>query len=197
MKTSSLWLALVVLLFVHNAARADFIAIATLAGDGESPSTGTGNGEVLFNSTTGTLTIKLTFTGLESPTTIPPGVPGPAHIHFGEIVPGGPILFPFVEPYANTFPLGVTSGTYDTVLTSASFLPDPANGIDTYAEAVSAIETGQTYFNIHTVEFPGGEIAGQIKVIPEPSTWAMMLLGFGGLAFLGYRQARRAKPQAA
>ena len=35
------------------------------------------------------------------------------------------------------------------------------------------------------------------SVIPEPSTWAMMLLGFAGLAFLGYRQTRRAKPQAA
>ena len=26
--------------------------------------------------------------------------------------------------------------------------------------------------------------------VPEPSTWAMMLLGFGGLAFAGYRRAR-------
>jgi hypothetical protein len=28
-------------------------------------------------------------------------------------------------------------------------------------------------------------------VIPEPSTWAMMLLGFAGLGFVGYRRARR------
>ena len=34
-------------------------------------------------------------------------------------------------------------------------------------------------------------------VIPEPSTWAMMLLGFAGLGFLGYRQTRRARPQTA
>ena len=33
--------------------------------------------------------------------------------------------------------------------------------------------------------------------VPEPSTWAMMLLGFFGLVFLGYRQTRTAKPQAA
>ena len=28
--------------------------------------------------------------------------------------------------------------------------------------------------------------------IPEPSTWAMMLLGFAGLGYAGYRKARRA-----
>ena len=27
--------------------------------------------------------------------------------------------------------------------------------------------------------------------IPEPSTWAMMLLGFTGLGFAGYRKAQR------
>ena len=25
---------------------------------------------------------------------------------------------------------------------------------------------------------------------PEPSTWAMMLIGFAGLGFVGYRRAR-------
>jgi PEP-CTERM motif len=30
--------------------------------------------------------------------------------------------------------------------------------------------------------------------VPEPSTWAMMLLGFAGLAFAGYHQAKRASP---
>jgi hypothetical protein len=34
-------------------------------------------------------------------------------------------------------------------------------------------------------------------VVPEPSTWAMLLLGFAGLGFVGYRRTRRAKPQAA
>ena len=34
-------------------------------------------------------------------------------------------------------------------------------------------------------------------VVPEPSTWAMMLLGFAGLGFAGYRQARKARPASA
>jgi CHRD domain len=157
MKTRNVWFALIILLGVHGSARSDFIAAATLTGDGESPSTGTGYGTVTFNTAADTLTVALAFTGLESPTTIPPGVPGAAHIHFGTPPPpGGPILFPFVEPYANNFPLGVTSGTYVTILPPASLIPDPADGINTFADAVSAIEAGQTYFNIHTGVFPEG-----------------------------------------
>lgn len=33
--------------------------------------------------------------------------------------------------------------------------------------------------------------------VPEPSTWAMLLLGFAGLGYAGYRQTRSAEPQAA
>jgi PEP-CTERM motif len=36
------------------------------------------------------------------------------------------------------------------------------------------------------------EVSG-IAAIPEPSTWAMMLLGFAGLGFAGYRKARSAR----
>jgi hypothetical protein len=30
----------------------------------------------------------------------------------------------------------------------------------------------------------------QIANVPEPSTWAMMLLGFAGLGYAGYRKTR-------
>ena len=183
MKTRNACLALVVLLAVHGSARSDFIATATLNGAADDvTTTGTGSGTVMFNSAADTLAVSLTFSGLTSPTTIPPGVPGAAHIHFGTPTPpGGPILFPFVEPYANNFPLGVTSGTYVTTLTASSLLPDPADGINTFAEAVNAIDAGHTYFNIHTVEFPGGEIAGQITVVPEPASLTLLTLGLGGI----------------
>jgi hypothetical protein len=35
----------------------------------------------------------------------------------------------------------------------------------------------------------------EIAAVPEPSTWAMMLAGFAGLGFMGYRRAR--EPRAA
>jgi hypothetical protein len=35
-----------------------------------------------------------------------------------------------------------------------------------------------------------GQAAGVSNFVPEPSTWALMLLGFAGLSFAGYRRAR-------
>jgi hypothetical protein len=35
------------------------------------------------------------------------------------------------------------------------------------------------------------------SVVPEPSTWAMMLLGFAGLGFASYRHARKASAASA
>jgi PEP-CTERM motif len=31
----------------------------------------------------------------------------------------------------------------------------------------------------------------QLLAVPEPSTWVMMILGFAGLAFAGYRSSRK------
>jgi hypothetical protein len=45
-----------------------------------------------------------------------------------------------------------------------------------------------------TIEGDGVFVLG--GAVPEPSTWAMMLLGFAGLGLVDYRQTRAAKPQA-
>jgi hypothetical protein len=39
------------------------------------------------------------------------------------------------------------------------------------------------------------EITHPTPPVPEPSTWALMVAGFAGLGFVGYRQTRRAKPR--
>jgi PEP-CTERM motif len=97
-------------------------------------------------------------------------------------------------------------------------LDDPAIGINTDGSLVGnaiVFEEGQKLFTFQasggglnwTAGAPGGITlrglgasrftpAGVLNV-PEPSTWAMMLLGFAGLGYAGYRRARRAAAQAA
>src|SRR5262249_3987625 len=66
------------------------------------------------------------------------------------------------------FPGGIASGQFTTTLTAADFRPDPADGINTFQDAVNAMLSGNTYFNIHTTQYPGGEIRGQIGRIATP-----------------------------
>jgi hypothetical protein len=58
------------------------------------------------------------------------------------------------------------------------------------AALVAGLLAGETYINIHTTMFPGGEIRGFLSAVPEPATWAMMLIGFLGLGF-AFRGSRR------
>jgi len=48
-----------------------------------------------------------------------------------------------------------------------------------------------TYINVHTGNFPGGEIRGQIfgsRAIPEPGAWALLSCGAVAAAFYGWRK---------
>jgi hypothetical protein len=73
---------------------------------------------------------------------------------------------------------GVISGTLQ--------LTDGSAGI-ALADQLDQLRSGQWYINIHSVDFPAGEIRGHI-LVPEPSTWA--LLGLGG-AVMAWRLRRR------
>jgi CHRD domain len=93
-----------------------------------------------------------------------------AHIHCGAVGVNGPIgVTLFTGPVAG----GAFNGTLAEGTITA---PDPGNGCGwvTLADVLAALESGDTYANVHTNDgvappntgpgdFPGGEIRGQIR----------------------------------
>jgi hypothetical protein len=171
---------------------------ANLIGANEVPPTGSpGTGTAIVSLDTGaqTLTVQEVFSGLTGTTTA-------SHIHCCLASPFMPNATAGVATQVPTFPgfpLGVMAGTYGPItfdLTLASSYNPAfvtAEG-GTVAGAEAALETallqGRTYINIHSSVDPGGEIRGFLSAVPEPATWAMMLLGFAGLGF-AFRRSRR------
>ncbi len=165
----------------------------TLSGANEFPpvaSTGTGSATITIDDLLNTMRIEASFADLLSPTLV-------AHIHCCTAIPGtGNIGVATGIPTLPGFPGGVTSGVYDSVFDttdpatySASFLA--ANG-GTAALAFDALlagfNTGSAYLNIHTGQFPGGEIRGFLtpESVPEvsaPGTLALLGFALCGLVF--------------
>ncbi len=90
-----------------------------------------------------------------------------------------------------------TSGSYTAFfdLTNAAswnsaFITAHGGTTTTAFAALLSGLNGNAYLNIHNATYPGGEISAQLHAVPEPSTWAMMLLGFGGIG-LAMRRSRR------
>jgi hypothetical protein len=134
----------------------------------------------------------VTFSGLLGTTTA-------SHIHCCTAPAGtGTAGVATTVPTFPGFPLGVTGGTSDntfdmTALTSYNPTFVTNNG-GTSSSAFDALMAGlssdEAYMNIHTTVVPGGEIRGFLlaSAVPEPSTWAMMTLGFAGVGFMAYRR---------
>lgn len=108
-----------------------------------------------------------------------------AHIHLGGPDVNGPVvlwLYPSGPP-----PL-LISGPYDGLLSSgtvtAANLVGPLAGLLTMTDLYDAMRTDNTYVNVHTSAYPAGEIRGQIRGVPEPTTIAIVALGLMLLGLL-------------
>jgi len=184
--------------------KADILTFTTtLSGANEVPpvaSPGTGTAVVTVDTVANTMTVSANFSGLVDtivPATGLPSATTAAHIHCC-VPPGVNAMVATTTPSFPGFPLGFRAGSFSNTfdLTAAStynpmFVTQQGGGTVAGARVVflNGLQGGQTYFNIHTNAFPGGEIRGQLQAVPEPTT--MILLGTGLAAIAGRKLRRR------
>jgi hypothetical protein len=81
-----------------------------------------------------------------------------AHIHLAEAGKNGPIVLTLFKGG----PTEQVNGTVGEANVTASNFEGPMKGKDV-TDLVTAIKNGTTYVNVHTTDFPDGEIRGQLK----------------------------------
>ena len=155
-------------------------------------SQGTGVADLDLDTTAQTLAGHIVFSGLTSNTTA-------AHIHCCLASPfqtGVNVGVATLLPAFPGFPLGVTSGTDDFLLTLAlasaynpAFITAQGGLATAEAAFIAALQTGRTYLNIHTTQFGGGEIRGFVAV-PEPMTASLLAVGLAAVTFVARRRRR-------
>jgi hypothetical protein len=123
-------------------------------------SAGHGSIELSLDPSAQTISYKLTYSNLSSAVT-------QAHIHFGKVhTPGGVMVF--LCSNLPTAPAGTqacpNSGTVTGTISASDIQAITGQGIvaGVFAELEDAIESHTTYTNVHTTNFPSGEIRGEI-----------------------------------
>jgi hypothetical protein len=122
---------------------------------------GTGTFEGQIDKAGDMISYTLTFSGLTSNTT-------QSHIHIGQPgVAGGVSMFLCTNlgnGPAGTPACPATGGRVSGTLTAANVVGPAAQnvGAGDFAKVIEAMRTGATYVNVHSTNFPAGEIRGQL-----------------------------------
>ena len=186
MRTAVLTLLAALTLIVAPATNAALITFEVdLNGANENPdvaSPGTGTAEVEIDTVLKTMTLDVIFSGLLGTTTA-------SHIHCCTPPTGNAGVATQVPTFIG-FPLGVTSGTYSNVFDMSllsSYNPDfvtmhGGTADSAFAFLLAGMLAGESYLNIHSSMFGGGEIRGTLIRVPEPGTLVLLGLAFAGLA---------------
>jgi len=125
-------------------------------------SQGKGTLRLRLDRTNHMITFNLTYSGLSSAVT-------QAHIHFGKAhVPGGVLVFfcsNLPNPPAGTQACPANGGTVTGTITAANVLAIAGQNVTAgdFVALEDAIESETAYGNIHTANFPAGEIRGEIR----------------------------------
>ncbi len=166
--------------------RADFVSTAILspAADGATNSNGYGSATVMWNSSANDFSYTLSWSNLTGPATM-------GHIHYGAPGVVGPIVVPFFMPAAPSGYLPATDMISGT-LTASDLMPDPSGGILTLADVATAIQNGDAYVNIHTSEYPAGELRGQLTATPEPASVGLVFVALAGGVLIATKKRRLA-----
>jgi hypothetical protein len=90
--------------------------------------------------------------------------PSVAHIHFGPTKVNGGVMVFFCGGGGKPACPTTTTGTLSGTIAAADVLGPAAQGVTAgdFADVVRAIRTGNSYANMHTTTFPGGEVRGKV-----------------------------------
>ena len=163
--------------FGQPAAAALIVATTTLTGAQEVPanaSTATGFATFEVDDVTGDYSFTLSVDGIFI-TQVAASSAGGLHIHNAPAGVNGPVVVNLFTDFVSLENVTLSGFTWKAAGTVALALIDD-------------LAAGNLYVNLHTEAFPGGEIRGQLEVVPLPGALVLLGTGVAGLAWLRGRR---------